>query len=541
MPRLTIPGSPDYEHRRSPAAQAVARLGRESDLLLSHFEHRQALPTPPTWTDGAPHSQPRFVGGVLEEPKYQAFRHDSLVGSFHPGHRAKWTAHELCHALVGFAYRPDASLFFHALAAWLAELLPVALWYFFDEAGVRRCADHQYGGPVFQRHCEACEAAAARGARRLDADDEKRIAEGRAFVDRELAAIARSRRLGRPVGTLYASIDLASDGLAYAQAHGPRLRAAEMERFVAQFFAEGQGHHKSLDSLEERVLEVCEAIVGNKGAAPWQATRWDYVAQDLGYRLLSVRATSEAHGPVLDGIIDRLAKARSRAGVARCIREYRALHASTPARARSELVVPEALFAVGYALPERAGHALDQLAQGIASACPNGWAALGKRASECVQAFAEADAPERTPIGRRFARWFAQRENSGVADLVRLEAAITHVRARDAVAAQLDPNDAKGPEVRLANGVEVVRLSHDVAALSASQARRAKRAKKPRALLVTRAGDQDVDLIELPPSAADTLELAGERGVSREKLGLLPETVDELLAARWLAPVRYAV
>jgi hypothetical protein len=541
MPRLSIAGAPDHEHRRSPAAKAVAAMARDADLFLSHFEHRLALPTPPSWTDQEAHSARGFVGGVLEEPKYQTFRHDSLVGSFHPGHRAKWTAHELCHALVGFAYRSDASALFHALAAWLAELLPVTLWYFFDEAGVRRCADHQYGGPIFQRHCAACETAAGQGARRLDADDRKRIAEGRSFVDRELAALARSRRLGRPAGTLHATIDLASDGLAYAHAHGPRLRAPEMERFVAQFFAPHQGYHTSLEALEARGLEVCGAIVERKRAAPWRATRWDYAAQDVGYRLLALQSTSPAHASELDPLIDRLASRRTRAGLTGCIRDYQALWTSARPRSRAGLVAPDALFAVGYDLPEGLGRAQEQLAQGVASACPNGWAALGKRAAGYVERFAHADRPERAPLGRRFARWLAQEQESGVSDLMRLEAAITHVLPRDPLAVQLDPAEARGGELRLARGVEVVRLSYDVAELAPEKARRARPLREPRVLLVARAQGQDVDLIEVPAQLADVLERKGEGGAQRGELGLPRESIDELLEARWLVPVRYAV
>src|SRR5690349_7338010 len=145
---LHVPGSPSPEHQRSRAAQRVAQLAVKSSLFFTNFEHRARVTLPATWLpEGATEPPLSFQGGVLAEPKYQAFRHDLLIASFHPGHRAQWTAHELCHALVGFAYRPGAPLLFHALGAWLAELLPVALWYFFDEAGLRKCERHEGQGP----------------------------------------------------------------------------------------------------------------------------------------------------------------------------------------------------------------------------------------------------------------------------------------------------------------------------------------------------------------------------------------------------------
>src|SRR5690606_27464471 len=114
---------------------------------------------------------------------------------------------------------------FHALAAWLAELLPVALWYFFDEADLARCPRHQRAGPLFQTYCEACERAALAGPREPDRESRRLLREGRRYVERELRAIARSRRLGRAEGTRFATIDLAEDALQYAAAHGARLRA----------------------------------------------------------------------------------------------------------------------------------------------------------------------------------------------------------------------------------------------------------------------------------------------------------------------------
>jgi hypothetical protein len=186
--------------------------------------------------------------------------------------------------LVGFAFRPGAPLLFHALGAWLAELLPVTLWYFFDEAGLRRCERHTEEGARFQEQCDVCERLALSGMRRSGPADAAIMRAGSAFLERELAALARSRRLGRPEGTRFASIDLASDGLAYAHAHGPRLRAPAMERYVAQFFGADQGWHATLDGLEARVCEVHEALTRRRAIAPWKATRWDYAAQDVGYR-----------------------------------------------------------------------------------------------------------------------------------------------------------------------------------------------------------------------------------------------------------------
>ena len=156
-PRFGVDGAPDHELSRSPAAARVGRLAAASGLALNHFEHRVHLPVPDHWLPDD-RADLGGTGGHLVEHKYAHHRNDDLLGSFNPGHRAKWTAHELCHGLAGFAWRPGATPLFHALSARLSEVVPVALWYFFDEAGLRRCPDHD--GPLFGLYCPACEAAA---------------------------------------------------------------------------------------------------------------------------------------------------------------------------------------------------------------------------------------------------------------------------------------------------------------------------------------------------------------------------------------------
>jgi len=70
-------------------------------------------------------------------------------------------------------------------------------------------------------------------------------------------------------------------------------------------------------------------------------------------------------------MIDRLAATPREHTLAATIEDYRALH-------RDYLLPdPEELFAVGYALPSGLGLALDQIAEGIASACPRAWDLCG--------------------------------------------------------------------------------------------------------------------------------------------------------------------
>jgi hypothetical protein len=536
-----LAGSPDAEHARSVAATRVAELAQRSELLFSHYEHRVRLPLPAHFQVALRpdlSAEVRFERGVLKEPKYQAFRHDAMVASFHPGHRAKWTAHELCHRLVGFAWKPGASSLFDALSAWMSELLPVALWYFFDEAGLRRCPDHQGQGPLFQSFCTHCETAALLGPVPPGRTAQRFTREGVSFVKRELLAIKRSQKLGRPVGTRHASIDLASDGMTYAKAHGPRLRAPEMERFITGFFGPNQGRHASLEALEARVLEVCDGITQGTKVRPWRATRWDWIAQDLGYRLLTVRATLDgSREKALDAIIDALATTRSAAGVTRAVEQYAAFSELSRGRRARGLPRTEDVLAVGYDLPHGFGHGFEQLASGIASACPNAVDALGRKRRATIAAFIAQDAPLRMPIGRRFAAFLAEERPGAVADLAQLEAALTHLGPQDAFSANLDPNDAAADAVQLSDGAELVALQYEV--LEADPRSLSKLAPLPDRmhLCIVRNAEGDADVIELPAQAALLLE--DGRAPSRAALGLSEEAITHLLALGALRPTRY--
>ncbi len=508
-----IDGAPPRDLVRSPAAAAVARHAARSGLFLTHYEHRVQLELPWSWLPegaddgGAP---PAWTGGVLPERKYQSFRHDDALGSMHPGHRGKWSTHELCHGLVGHAWAPDATAFFLATAGRLAELLPVALYYFFDEAFLRRCPDHAGGGALFRSFCPACEAVAsfdpgAPGARSA-------VADGLAFLDRELAAIARSRRLGRPISHRLHTLDLASDGVAYALAHGPRLASPEFAAWVDAF---DRGRSEDLDALEARVLAVAAALLGGDVAplAPSpDAGRRRWIAADLAWRFATVRAETDGDAAEgLDALLARLAaEADEPGGPARAAAAYRALLEDW------ELPPPEDLEATGYrwAAPTSSG----PIAAGLLSACPR-----SARAGD-VDAFAAWDLahPERRPLADRWASWL---EGGPLRELARYEAALV------GAGREVTLPGGSGP-VRLARGARVERFACDVAALD----ERLEPTGEARTLAFVRSADGDVLVAELEAGAAEVLGALGEGG--RPELG--DDAVAALLELGVLVPAAWA-
>jgi hypothetical protein len=528
-----IPNAPADELLRCPAARRIGALAHESELLLSHFEHRHHLPVPDHWLPvGRPDlvGSPSWRGGYLCEHKFTHFRYDNPVGSFHPGHRAKWTAHELCHALIGFAWRPDASPLFYCLAGRLAEVLPVALWYFFDEAGLRRCPVHEGAGPLFNAHCASCERAAALGPSEGPVDPQW-AARGRAFVEAELAAIAETRAKGTAVIHRYATIDLHSDALAWTAAHRLRLESPEFARFRERFLTPAQGAHETLDSLVSRVREVGDDLAGGPPARPLEGNRALWIAQDVAWRLTLIIA--ECEGVVvdaLDGLVNHLADAPTEQSMGEVIEAYHGL--------REEWILPspDDLFAVGYPLPGGYGYATEQVAQGIASVCPKTASLLDDTFEALVDEFVRVETPRRVPVARRFAAFLADAVPGTAADLARYEAAVGHPGEADPEADAFGA-DAAGDvtHLRLSRGVEILALASDLTPYIGGDGAGGCH------LVVRRTSGGEVVIAELSPETAAVLQvLANEGSAPTETLGLKPEELDALRGLGVVMPVNWS-
>jgi hypothetical protein len=444
-----ITGMPRADLARSPAASTVARLAAEREIRVSHFEHRAHRPLPAAWiADGEDGAGPQWQDGVLAEGKYASFRHDLLVASFHPGHRPKWSAHELCHALVGFAWAPDRTPLWHATAGRIAELAPTVLWYFLDEIGLRRCPRHR--GPTFRAGCLACTRAAADG--RAPFDDERAaqwIADADRFLTGELAAIHDTLRTGVPRAHGWGSIDLCSDGIAYARSHLPRLRSIEMTMWAERFVDGALGvTHTSLESLEARAVAVVRAVAeGAPLDLQGDAARW--AAMDLASRIFEVHADTEGDARrELVALGDLLAAGESPAAV---IGRYAALCEDFV------LPPPEEVAAVGYDVPGVASRSAAQIEEGLRTVVPVTMTAIEDAGIDLASRFVADDVPVREPLGIRFAAWLTERAPSPLADLARWEAAL-RAASGEPESVALGPGDG----LRVAEGVRIVESTVDV-------------------------------------------------------------------------------
>ncbi len=548
-------GTPIGEYLRSPAASRVGELAAEAGLFSFHFEHRQHLPLPGAWVreaDAELAEVPEWEEGVLAEAKYQSFRHDLAIGSFHPHHRPKWSTHELCHGLVGHAWRPDASPFFHATAGRLAELLPVALWYFFDEAFLTRCEDHAGDGDLFRGTCARCEEVAG-----VDLDDaraEEHIVAGLRYVDRELAAIARSRRTGRVVPHRWATLDLASDGVAYATAHGLRLSHPSFRTWAERFRCAGPASSDDLDQLEARVLDVLRALVAgtplDAGVPSAAAGRARWIAQDLASRVLQ----SLAHAPGAP----RSPWGEALDALEATVRASIGAHDTTAPLAEAVALLkvipvgrngpdPMDVLATGYSLP---GHTADArtLIDGVRSGLPVLSDLLGSRLEPLANAFVVVDTWTRTPLATRFASWLSAEAPGALAELARGEAAITTLPLRS-------QQQLGGPAVdarrRLPPGARVEVFEHDVGDLLARAERGdlelthdldivdvtgAPVEREPTGWVLLRDEEGELVLLDIDPDAADALLALGP-GAEPD---LLPDEVEALAEHGVLVPAGWS-
>lgn len=529
LPPMNIP---PHELSRSVAAAAIGVAAQQSGLILSHFERRVHLAPPDAWL---PVDRPdlRARGQRPDEHKYQHHHNENPVGSFNPGHRAKWTAHELCHALVGFAWCPDATPLFRLLSARLSEVVPVALWYFFDEAGLRRCEAHD--GPLFGAWCPACEAAA--GTPDPKADLSRWRAEGLAFVERELAAIRKSMRLGRPVAHRWATLDLHSDALAYTVAHAGRLTSPAFARYAELFHGtDALGCHRTLDALIDRAEAVARALAHGEPITPLTGEAASMRAQDIGWRLLMTAADCEGEAArTLDALAETLATNPHAMG--------EVIEGYTAAADAWWLPPPRDLFAVGYPLPGGHGLGVAATEAALARSCPNGLAILGDRAPALIESFVDAEL-ERGPVARRFAAWLGEQEDGVEVDLLRYEAACAHPGPADPLVDSLGA--APGAPLMRAEHLDLLRLNVDadglIRALEAEDdAPIDPQVERPVAMVVRRRAGGDVLVAEISAEAAAALTRLADGPCDPEALGLPPAELASLISLGVVRPARWPI
>lgn len=452
-------GAPKEDFYRSEAAYRVYELAKQNDLFLYQYEYRKTFPLAEKWHCKAYSEEQDIVewrNARLIESKYSSFKNDLMIGSFNPVHRGKWSSHEICHNLVGFAWNKDKDLLWHALAARISESLPVALWYFYDEATLTRCKFHQDGMALFQDYCHDCESIefhkkmwSKQGERK-----EKFVQLGNDFLREELNSIKKSILHKTPFSHQFAGLDLMTDALQYARNQLLRLQSTEYQKYIEAFFPKSSGRSKSLEELMDRVEAVQHAILFEDKLEKWHHTKLHRICQDLAWRMieLKVQCESEEIQKELDSIVYEKLVHADWANIKSAIAQYTELDNEW------ELIEPEDMFAVGYDLGDGYGYAYYQIQEGIAQSCPNTWNLLLEGGEEkclsIVEHFVNKDQEQRKAIGLRFAEFLSEYFPGRTSELANIEANL--VLAPKAVSRNLYFEEYVGSEFKLAQDVAVV-------------------------------------------------------------------------------------
>ncbi len=214
-----------------PFALRATALGIEQGALLTRHESRACVP----WrsklcgaTQASDDDHGQWVAGALVTGRYQSFCLDGAFATMNPNHSSRWTAHELLHRAIGFAWRPDMPRWEHYRVNRLAELLPVVHWYGFD----RFCRLDERGD--YDPHTDAKspdspveEALWWREPRehlqRRALLCDKMLSDAMAHYQSELSALASEAQTLEPTPAAHGLLNSSSDALAYVAGHMTRL------------------------------------------------------------------------------------------------------------------------------------------------------------------------------------------------------------------------------------------------------------------------------------------------------------------------------
>ena len=331
--------------RSSPVAAKLFAWAEQQQIFFSHFEARfpthllaEAVEEQQAWPD--------WQQGYLAESKFQHFRLDQAVASFHPAHDTKWTAHEILHRLVGFFYRPGASRWEYLQAARLSESVPVAQYYFLE--------------PAMQWHPHED------GELKIDP---YHLSSATEFLTREWQAAAACID-----GDYYEELDfygirLGSDAILYMQHNEQRLNGIWQPALAKSFYLPSLGCCADISSLQQRAEAIFLALRDYReiDVQLSAVSGIDRVKLDLAQRLITLAqnlADGQQRDLLLSLCFDELVKVEDEAGLGEWMQKYILWEES------HSLLPAHKFFAVGYRLPLGFGFDFESILSGLRSEFP---------------------------------------------------------------------------------------------------------------------------------------------------------------------------
>ncbi len=386
-------GADPRDYNRSSVAKRIFSLAASNEFLFAHYEYRWPVPVPEGWLDPnlqAAQGEVHWQAGVLSELKYQSFRHDSVVCNFHPGQSSKWGAHELCHKLVGYAWKPKQGLLYHTLAAWAAEVLPVTVYYFWDEMDCFKCEKHKAFSQSPMSYCAACDKMAA-----ISTDKRLELLDlGWDFLNTQLAAIEESIKKQSLMPAPLFSLDLADDAYHYSLSQLGRLNSESYSLYMNKVVSPAL-HVAEIEDLITRVREVAASLVEGAKFKNFNLKRHDWVVMDLGSRLLELAENMDVE--VREIFLRHFEEFATTKDINAFINSYQSL------LNEYELPKVEELFATGYSVTPSLGYYNDQVKEGIISVIPKSFEQLD---IESISNFLDSDRGNRDYLGARLEKYF---------------------------------------------------------------------------------------------------------------------------------------
>ncbi|MFK8137017.1 MAG: hypothetical protein AB8E15_01540 [Bdellovibrionales bacterium] len=430
---------PSQDRSGSEVSNTIFDLAQNHNLMFFNFEYRKALDYPEDWMGDVSEEWGgnQWLAGKLPESKYQNFRTDLLIGSFHPNHHSKWSAHELLHNIVGFGYNPQWTFLEHCLSSRLSELLPVVQYHFLDEARTNKCMKHNFSFSAQGQNCQACDLLAKEMNPSSTSSLSKDMAEE--FFTREIAAIKSSLKSGLPVENQFFHINLSTDSYAYVKNHWGRLQDPLFAKFVDQFYKDTPQYFTKIDDQIQRVEDVFSHLMGRSNLATvskiLEVNTW--ITQDIGFRLLQMQKMCEEADEVfraIEKIVFGLLPNASLESVEKSIQSYVELCKEY------ELIPAEELFAVGYELPMGFGFAKEQVLEGLKSAIPNTLRIIGPTSlSIVVEDFIRRCEWTRNSLAPRFTEFLKSEGSKELSEMGELENAISSLKLVDVYAQYWNP------------------------------------------------------------------------------------------------------
>lgn len=398
------------ELNESPHSLQIKELAKNADLFFFHYEQRRQIRLPDAWTaKQSIWQKPEWQSGVYPEWKYQNFRNDLLIASYHPGQSRRWTSHELLHKLVGFCWNSEFSNLQNVLSARLSEVLPVLSFYFFESYGRHRCNKHKEQNFISSFICPDCEDIQTQHPGPKTETDSflssSYSVAAQNYFQSEWNSIESSLQKNSNLENIFANLNLAQDGIEYVAAHSRRMANKDFSNFIECFFEQKESYYfHRLEDFQNRVYELFNALISNSHIELPKSDPYLRISQDLAERLLRLKnlAKSSSEKQNYIELYKTLSLAPNKDGIKNILFEYQEREKRSAVHSR--MLSFNEFSGIGYRISDQylfSHKVVEDSLHSIAPVSTHQILSMNS-AKEHLQKFAQASAFSRLRVGHRW-------------------------------------------------------------------------------------------------------------------------------------------